>query len=54
MISSGHRSQRKHEEAEPLFKRALVICERVLGPEHPYTGSSSQTSSWALLQQRDG
>ena len=28
MISSGHRSQEKHEEAEPLYRR-------VLGPEYP-------------------
>jgi hypothetical protein len=33
MISSGHRSQEKHEEAEPLYRR-------VLGPEYPHTAST--------------
>jgi hypothetical protein len=27
-------AQRRYDEAEPLFRRALVIGERVLGPEH--------------------
>ncbi len=25
----------KYEEAEPLYKRALTINEKVSGPEHP-------------------
>jgi hypothetical protein len=28
----------KYAEAEPLFRRALAICEKVLGEEHPRYG----------------
>jgi tetratricopeptide (TPR) repeat protein len=28
----------RYQEAEPLFQHALRICERVLGPEHPWEG----------------
>jgi len=28
------------EDAEPLFQRALKICEKVLGPGHPHTPQS--------------
>ena len=27
--------QARYDEAEPLYKRALVIYEKTLGPEHP-------------------
>ena len=30
----------KYEEAEPLYRRALTIREKVLGPEHPDTAAS--------------
>ncbi len=30
-----YRDQRKYAEAEPLFRRALLIAEKTLGPEHP-------------------
>jgi hypothetical protein len=30
----------QYEQAEPLFERALAICERVLGPDHPDTALS--------------
>ncbi|MFC2032217.1 tetratricopeptide repeat protein, partial [Chloroflexota bacterium] len=29
-----------YKEAEPLYKRALEIREKVLGPEHPDTATS--------------
>jgi hypothetical protein len=28
-------SQGKYDEAEPLYRRALLINEQTLGPEHP-------------------
>jgi hypothetical protein len=28
-------NQDRYAEAEPLFKRALAILEKALGPEHP-------------------
>ena len=30
-----HRAQGKYAEAEPLYRRALAIDEKALGPEHP-------------------
>jgi hypothetical protein len=30
-------AQGKYPETEPLYRRALVIRERALGPEHPDT-----------------
>ncbi|MBV9689015.1 MAG: tetratricopeptide repeat protein, partial [Ktedonobacteraceae bacterium] len=33
-------TQGKYEQAEPLYQRALHICEQVLGPEHPSTGAT--------------
>src|SRR5438132_462122 len=53
MISSGHISQGKYEEAEPLYRRALAIRKRVLGPEHPYIGIV-RASYWTLFRRRDG
>ena len=36
------------EEAEPLFRRALAIWEKSLGPDHPYTMSVRE--SLAVLE----
>src|SRR6266567_2192778 len=33
-------AQGNYEQAEPLLKRALAICEQVLGPLHPDTAQS--------------
>jgi tetratricopeptide (TPR) repeat protein len=32
-----YKNQGKYEQAEPLYQRALAICERSLGPDHPTT-----------------
>ncbi|MBV9688647.1 MAG: tetratricopeptide repeat protein [Ktedonobacteraceae bacterium] len=32
-----YQTQGKYEQAEPLYQRALRICEQVLGAEHPST-----------------
>ena len=32
-----YRAQGKYEQAEPLYMRALSICEQQLGAEHPHT-----------------
>jgi hypothetical protein len=29
--------QRKHAEAEPLYRRARAVYEKALGPDHPNT-----------------
>ena len=38
--------------ARPLYERALAICEKVLGPEHPDTATS--LNNLALLLQDQG
>jgi len=39
-------------ETEPLWKSALAICERMLGPEHP--GTLSSLNNLALLYTGQG
>ena len=39
-LAALYRAQGKLTEAEPLYRRALEICERVLGPDHPDTALS--------------
>jgi tetratricopeptide (TPR) repeat protein len=42
----------QYSQAEPLHRRALVINERALGPEHPHTATSL---SWmAIVKVREG
>jgi Tetratricopeptide repeat len=31
-------------KAEPLYRRALAICEKALGPEHPNVATSLETT----------
>jgi len=33
-------SEGKFQEAVPLFKRSLALCEKALGPQHPDTADS--------------
>ena len=44
--------QGRYEEAEPLYKRALEIRERVLGPDHPDTATS--LNNLAILYDNQG
>lgn len=48
-----YREQGKYAEAEPLFKRALAICERALGPDHPHTQTVRRNYD-GLLQEMGG
>ena len=34
------RKRARYQEAEPLCRRALAICESALGANHPYTATS--------------
>ena len=34
-LAELYRAQGKYAEAEPLYKRALGIREKALGPDHP-------------------
>jgi nephrocystin-3 len=43
----------RHDGAEPLYRRALAIREKVLGPEHPDTASSLYNLAWLLRDKGD-
>src|SRR6266487_2425146 len=45
-------AQGKYKQAEPLYKRALAIVEKQLGPEHPDTATS--LNNLALLYDAQG
>jgi tetratricopeptide (TPR) repeat protein len=36
----------RFDQAQPLLQRALAICEKVLGPEHPETASTLNNLAW--------
>ncbi len=44
-----YQAQGKYAEAEPLYKRALAIDEKALGPEHPNV--ANDLSNLAILYQ---
>ena len=46
------RDQGRYAEAEPLYRRALAICEQALGPDHPDTAHEPQQPGGVL--QRPG
>ena len=39
-IATNLNAQGRYDEAEPLYKKALEICERELGEDHPDTATS--------------
>ncbi len=39
-LAALHQAQGKYAEAEPIFKRALVIFEKTLGSEHPLVAAN--------------
>ena len=47
-----YHAQGRHIEAEPLFKRALAIYEKALGPDHPIVAMSLE--NFADLLRRTG
>jgi hypothetical protein len=42
-LASLYQGQDNSAEAEPLVKRALAICERILSPDHPHTQAVRRT-----------
>ncbi len=47
-----HRCTGKYDEAEPLYRRALAVREKALGPQHPDTAGS--INNLALLLKSQG
>ncbi len=40
----------QYTEAEPLYQRALAICEKTLGPDHPNTTTIRENYSYLLQE----
>jgi tetratricopeptide (TPR) repeat protein len=38
-LADVYRGERRYDEAEPLYKRAIAICEKAFGPEYPFVGT---------------
>ena len=49
-LANLYSEQGKYEEAESLFKRAITIDEKALGPEHP--NSVMDRGNYAALLRR--
>ena len=39
VLAQTYKAQGRYAEAEPLFKRALGIMEKALGPDHPHVAT---------------
>ena len=51
-LAGLYRAQGRYEEAEPLYRRALAIAEKALGPEHPNVVRIKENYA-PLLSERD-
>ncbi len=47
-----YQAQGRYAEAEPLYKRALAIREKALGPDHPDVGTLAQQPGRAVPEPR--
>ena len=50
-------NQGQYAKAEPLYQRALAICEKALGPEHPDVATCLENyapcyEKWAVRRKR--
>jgi tetratricopeptide (TPR) repeat protein len=50
--ASQYKDQERYGEAEPLYKRALAIREKALGPDHPDTATSLDDLAFLYQWQR--
>jgi tetratricopeptide (TPR) repeat protein len=51
-LATVYELQGRHDETEPLYKRAVDIVSRALGPDHPEVGSS--LNNLAVLYKAQG
>ncbi len=51
-LAALYEAQGRYAEAEPLYKRALAIWEKALGPEHPSLANSLENYA-ALLRKSE-
>ncbi len=47
-LAALYDSQGKYAEAEPLYRRALAIREKALGPEHPSVATALENYAGLL------
>ena len=47
-LAALYDNQGRYAEAEPLYKRALAIQEKALGPDHPDVATGAEQSGFAL------
>src|SRR5258708_21238400 len=50
-VASGLQAQGKAGEALPLYRKALLIREKVLGVDHPHTALSYNNVAYCLWRQ---
>ncbi len=48
-LATIYRNRGKYDEAEPMYRQALVIDQKILGPEHPFV-TISLTSLAAVYE----
>jgi tetratricopeptide (TPR) repeat protein len=51
-LAALYRAQGKYVQAEPLYQRALTICEQQLGPDHPDTATIQENYAELLKNMR--
>ena len=52
-LAALYQAQGRYAEAEPLYKRALAIDEKALGPDHPDVATSAQQPGRLYFAQSD-
>jgi tetratricopeptide (TPR) repeat protein len=45
-------SQKRYIEAESLYQQAIAICEKALGPDHPYLAAIAENYASLLEKKR--
>ena len=53
-LASVYEAQGRYAQAEPLYKRALAIREKALGPDHPDVAQSLLRTWRRCIEQQDG
>ncbi len=51
-MAALYKAQARYAEAEPLYKRALAVFEKALGPDHPHVAQSLE--NYAALLRKTG
>ena len=52
-MACSYSAEGDRARARPLYERALAICEKALGPEHPSTATSRSNLAMVLAELED-